>query len=291
MDEPLSPPDPRLAIGERVRAARESRGVSLRRLAAQLGVSPATLSAVETGQTGLSAVRLARVAELLDVPVGQLLVRAPQAPAEALSPATGRLDPDWREFGPLVLEPSLAGALAAFLELGYAGATMRDIGRRAGLSVPGLYHHHASKQELLVALLDLGISDLLERSTAARAEGRDPVERFTVLVECLVLFHTHRREFGVLGASEMRSLLPAARARLTAARRAQQDLVDAEVVQGAADGRFRTEAPQQAARAVVTMCTALSQWWRPGGAASPERVATNYVVFALDVVGLVDPPG
>jgi AcrR family transcriptional regulator len=284
VDEPLSPPDPRLAIGERVRAARESRGVSLRRLAAQLGVSPATLSAVETGQTGLSAVRLARVAELLDVPVGQLLVRAPQAPAEALSPATGRLDPDWREFGPLVLEPSLAGALAAFLELGYAGATMRDIGRRAGLSVPGLYHHHASKQDLLVALLDLTMDDLLARSRAARAEGRDPVERFTLLVECLALFHTHRRDLGFIGASEMRSLEPAARARVAAARTEQQRMVDDEVVRGCGDGVFATRRPREAARAVVTMCTALPQWFSLDGPASPEQVAAEYVEFALDVV-------
>ena len=39
----------RRTIGERLRGARESRGVSLRTLAAQLDVSPATLSAVETG--------------------------------------------------------------------------------------------------------------------------------------------------------------------------------------------------------------------------------------------------
>ncbi|MCW2723697.1 MAG: kstR2 9 [Frankiales bacterium] len=284
MDEPLSPPDPRLAIGARVRAARRSRGVSLRRLAAQLDVSPATLSAVETGQTGLSAVRLARVAELLDVPVGQLLVRAPQPPVDAPSSATGGLEADWREFGPLVLEPSLAGALAAFLELGYAGSTMRDIGRRAGLSVPGLYHHHASKQDLLVALLDLTMDDLLARSRAARAEGRDPVERFTLLVQCLALFHTHRRDLGFIGASEMRSLEPAARARVTAARVEQQRLVDGEVLQACRDGAFATPRPREAARAVVTMCTALPQWFSHDGPASPEQIAGQYVEFALDLV-------
>lgn len=64
---------------------------------------------------------------------------------------------DWLRYGPLDLEPALTGALAAFVERGYAGATMRDVGRHAGLSVPGLYHHHASKQDLLVAPLDLGV--------------------------------------------------------------------------------------------------------------------------------------
>jgi len=270
----------RQAIGERLRGARESRGLSLRTLAAQLEVSPATLSALETGRTGLTVVRLTRVAELLDVPVEQLLVRALPVSPPRVPPSGSR----WRGFGPLVLEPPLAGALAAFVELGYAGATMRDVGRRAGLSVPGLYHHHASKQELLVALLDLTMTDLLARSTAARAEGRDPVERFTLLVECLALFHTHRRELAFIGASEMRSLEPAARERVATARTEQQRMVDEEVAAGCRSGAFTTPRPKEAARAVVTLCTALPQWFSLDGPATPEQVAAHYVVFALDIV-------
>lgn len=222
MQHVAAPPGLQHDIGSRIRASRVARGVSLRRLAADLGVSPATLSAVETGRTGLSAVRLLEVAELLGVPVESLLLDEPRP---ASRPTVGA-DPhgtagNWRRFAPLQLEPSLLGALAAFVERGYAGATMRDVGRQAGLSVPGLYHHHASKQQLLVALLDLAMQELIARSTAARSEGRDPVERFSLLVECLVLFHTHRRDFGFLGTSEMRSLQPVARERVAAARREQ----------------------------------------------------------------------
>ena len=273
------PRDPHVALGERLRAARLARGVSLRRLAGQLDVSPATLSAVETGGTSLSAVRLARLADLLEVPVSTLLPRAAVA-----SPRTPLATTGWRAFDPLPIEPSLVGALAAFLELGYAGSTMRDIGERAGLSVAGLYHHHASKQELLVCLLDLTMGDLLARSAAAQAQGRDCVERFSLLVECLALFHTHRRDLGFIGASEMRSLAPQARAQVTQARREQQRMVDEQVLLGCAEGRFATPRPYEAARAVVTMCTALPQWFSAAGPATPEQVATQYVGFALDLV-------
>ena len=274
-------PDLGRDIGERLRAARLMRGVTLRSLAAQLDVSPGTLSAVETGRTGLSAVRLVRVADLLDVTTDNLLAGAP-CPSFPLRQAVPVAL--WRDYRPLLLDAPLAGALAAFLELGYGGATMRDIGRRAGLSVPGLYYHHASKQDLLVALLDLAMGDLLGRSAAARAEGRDPVERFTFLVECLALFHTHRRELGFIGASEMRSLEPAGRERVVALRTEQQRMVDDEVLQGCRDGVFGTARPREAARAVVTMCTALPQWFSPDGPGSPERVAAQYVEFALDAV-------
>lgn len=191
---------------------------------------------------------------------------------------------DWRNYPPLVLDQPLQAALSAFLEFGYHGATMRSIAGRAGLSVPGVYHYFGSKQEMLVAILDLTMDDLLARSRAARAEGRDPVTRFALVVECLALFHTHRRELGFVGASEMRSLEPAPRRRVAAARREQQRMVDEEVEQAVRSGAFGTPRPHEAARAVVTMCTALPQWYEPGGEATAEQVAAQYVEFALDLM-------
>ncbi|MDP9459797.1 MAG: TetR/AcrR family transcriptional regulator, partial [Actinomycetota bacterium] len=190
----------------------------------------------------------------------------------------------WRIFAPLELDPSLTAALAAFLEFGYHGATMRNIAQRAGLSVPGVYHYYASKQEMLVAILDVTMADLLGRTTAARAEGRDPVERFALIVECLALYHTHRRELGFVGASEMRSLVPAQRTRVAAARRAQQRMVDEEVDGACRDGLFAVPRPHEASRAVVTMCTALPQWFDGQGPATAEEVAAQYVEFALDLM-------
>ncbi|MFG1817669.1 TetR family transcriptional regulator [Kribbella sp. NPDC049174] len=280
--------DARATIGRRVRQLRMARGVSLRRLAADLEVSPATLSAVENGRTGVDAVRLAQIAGLLDVPVEQLFPAAstdvPQRSRRAAL-AQAVATEDWRRYPPLELDAPLAGALAAFLEVGYHGATIRDIAHRAGLSVPGLYHHYASKQEMLVAILDLTMDDLQLRMVAARSEGRDPVERFALLVECLALFHTHRRELGFVGASEMRGLEPAAYERVAAARRAVQRMVDAEVELAAQEGAFTTPHAHEAARAVVTMCTAMSQWFQAGGPASAEDVAQLYVDLALELVG------
>ena len=46
----------------------------------------------------------------------------------------------------------LAGALAAFAELGYDGTRVRDIARRAGVSEAALYCHHASKEDVALAL-------------------------------------------------------------------------------------------------------------------------------------------
>jgi hypothetical protein len=43
------------------------------------------------------------------------------------------------------------------------------------------------------------MADLMHRAQAARADGHDSVERFSLLIENLGLFHTHRRELGFVG--------------------------------------------------------------------------------------------
>jgi AcrR family transcriptional regulator/DNA-binding XRE family transcriptional regulator len=265
-------------LGLRLREARRAAGLTLRDTARALDVSAATWSAVENGHTGISEPRLVAAARLFGTDPDSLQASATQAPAAERT---------WRDFPRLELPPPLAGALEAFVELGYHGASIRDIAQRAGLSVPGIYHHWPTKQHLLVALLELTMDDLRARARAARAEGDGPVERFGRLVECLALYHTHRHELGFIGASEMRSVEEPDRSRIAAARLDVQRMVDDEVSEGCRRGLMATPLPREAARAVVTMCTALPQWWSPTGPSTPEVVARQYVDFARDVVRVV----
>jgi AcrR family transcriptional regulator/transcriptional regulator with XRE-family HTH domain len=272
-------------LGAQVRAARASKGLSLRALASLLEVSPATVSQIENGRTGLAVSRLTRIAEVLDLSVAEILdVDITVATPEREPPRLPEPAVDWRAYPPLAFGPVLTAALAEFLAIGYHGATVRGIAARCGMSVSGIYHSSASKQHMLVALMDFTMNDLLSRSQAARTEGRDPVERFCLLVENLTLFHTHRRELGFVGSSEMRSFEAANRQKIADLRTVQQRMVDHEVEDAVRDGRFRAEHPREAARAVVTMCTALPTWWRHGGPLTPEDVAERYVGVALDVM-------
>ncbi|MGW5726019.1 TetR family transcriptional regulator [Nocardia beijingensis] len=275
---------------EAIRRARRAAGLSLREVARRLEVSPATLSAVETGKTGISIARLTRLAEVLGVPVAHLLGGAPFAPR----PSYDRVDPapgargTWREFAPLDVDPVLAAALASFVEIGYHGTTVRAIARRAGTSVPGLYHHYRDKHDLLVRILDLTMDELHWRVRAARAEGRDSVHRVRLIVEALALFHTHRRDLGFIGASEMRSLSPGERARIARSRRDIQAILDDAIAAADAEGRIAVPQVRAAGRAIATMCTAIPQWFREYGPATPEEVAAQYGDFALGVLG-IDP--
>ncbi|MDT7631277.1 MAG: hypothetical protein QOI50_3207 [Pseudonocardiales bacterium] len=193
---------------------------------------------------------------------------------------------NWRNFSPsLDLDPVLGAAADSFVALGYHGTTMREIARRADLSVPGLYHHYPSKQNMLVAVLDATMADLRWRLDAADDEGDgDPVARLELLVSALVLYHCHRKGLGFIALSEMRSLDPANRRRIAARRTEVQRLVDTAVLDGAARGLFRTRYPLDSSRAVVTMSIAVATWFQMEMSLTPDDVAQRYVEYALNVV-------
>ncbi|MBZ4016592.1 TetR family transcriptional regulator [Streptomyces purpurogeneiscleroticus] len=273
-------------VGPAVRQAREARRLSLRELARRLEVSPATLSAIENGKVDITVGRLHRIADALGTTADRLLRSGgPAAPAGTAEAEPGGAERDWRVFGPLDIDPVLSAAIGVFVAAGYHGATVREIAARAGMSVPGVYHHYPSKQHLLVATLDRTLSELLWRVRAARREGSTPARRVALVVEALALFHTHRREPAFIGASEMRSLHPANRRRITALRNDVQHILDAEIDAAVREGTFTTPHPRHAARAIATMCTSLPQWFRTDGPSTPEQIAREYAGFALGLLG------
>ena len=192
----------------------------------------------------------------------------------------------WREYTDQGLSKVLAAALAAFVEKGYDGASIREIASRAGLSVPGLYHHYPSKQALLVGLTNVVMRDLLDRSRAAVSEaGPAPGERFDAVIESLLRFHMYRREQAFVASRETRSMEPESRQAYIALRDEQQEMLDDIVRDGVAAGHFRTPFPEDASRAVVTMCVAVSTWYREDGPLSPDELVERYLAIARSAVG------
>ncbi|UGT54830.1 TetR family transcriptional regulator [Nocardia asteroides] len=273
-------------LGARIRRARLAAGLSLRETARRVGVSAATLSAIENGKTGVSIARLRDLAGALGTTTAALLGE-PDAPRRT---TPHRIDAGaeraWREFPPLAIDPVLAAAIDSFVETGYHGATMREIAQRAGMSVPGVYHHYRDKQALLVRALDLTMDELHWRVGAARGSADGGRDRVVAVVEALALFHTHRRELAFIGASEMRSLTPGNRRRIAASRNELQYLLDADIDAALTEAGLPTAHAKAAGRAIATMCTSLPQWFRLDGPATPEQIATDYAGFALGLLGI-----
>lgn len=193
---------------------------------------------------------------------------------------------EWRSYGPPELPAPLAAALEAFAEHGYHGTKVRDIAARAGLSVPGLYHHYPSKQSLLQGISELTMAELLGRSEAALAEaGADPLDRFDALIESLLRFHMYRRELAFVGSTEIRSMDPDYREIYVGHRDRQQRMIDDAVAAGVQAGVFTTPYPRDAARALATLCVGVSSWYRPDGSLEPDELVARNLELARELVG------
>ena len=280
-------------LGTALRELREARGVSLRSLAKRIEVSPATLSAIENGKTRLSVARYRQLADALGISWSQVVLNAiyEQPPVDNEQSANRaaleelRATTDWREFEIMHVGPILLAASAVFAESGYEGATMRSIAEAANLSVAGIYHHYQSKQELLVRLFEMATVDLERRFELVLATESAPAQRLHDLAECLSHFHARRSAFGLLFLLELRSLegdtaddIEARLARLLGA-------IAETVEAGVATGEFTPTHPESVARAIVSLCTSLSLWYRrTAEPVTPEEISRRYADMALDLV-------
>ncbi|MCX4702685.1 TetR/AcrR family transcriptional regulator [Streptomyces sp. NBC_01352] len=195
-----------------------------------------------------------------------------------------RID-DWRTFAPLELHPILAAALEEFREHGYHGTSVRDVARRAGVSLPMIYYRFENKQGLLVALLEDAISEVLHRAHLAdsAAQGR-VLERFANVIECIVLHMTHRAATAGLD-SELRYLEPANRKKYAALRKELEELLLGIIEEGVTQGLFEVDRAPDTGRALLGMCQAVAAWFHSEGPLAPEEIADRYVAISLRTVG------
>ena len=273
-------------LGARIRELRKERHLTVRDLGSSLDVSPATVSAMENGRTAVSVRRLAAIARLFDMSVDALLMPALDAsePGSELRPAQATAG-DWRSFGSAPLDDALTAAASAFLAIGYHGATMRDIASRAGLSVPGVYYHYESKQEMLLQIMDFTLTDLLGHAHAALDEaGGEALEGFRLLVECLVRYHVEQRDLAFLGLSESRALDDKSHELVHAKQVEIHELLVDLISRGIAGGVFNEGDPAVMARAVVSMCSGLTLWYTEHGSLTIDEIVRLYVEFATGIV-------
>ncbi|RHW28469.1 TetR/AcrR family transcriptional regulator [Nocardioides immobilis] len=191
----------------------------------------------------------------------------------------------WRDYDKAGLDPILEAALQVFAAKGYHGTTIRELAAAAGLSVAGLYHHYASKQDILFALVTSVMTDLLERVEGALEDSPPDVgSRFARVVECMLHFHLFQREAAFVASTELRSLEGSHRQEYVAMRDRVQAAIETQIVAGLDAGEFSTPFPHEAARAVATLCVGVASWYQPDGEHSPAEVTRRHLELARRLV-------
>lgn len=191
---------------------------------------------------------------------------------------------------PAVSEDRLLGAaLDAFVEKGFHGTSMRDIAARAGTSVSHTYYYFPSKQDLLWRIVSGITLELIAALHAAVvAAGEDPAARLAAIVRAHVLLHAQSQDASFVGNTELRSLRPDDRRTFIGMRDEISAIFKTAIHDGLQQGRFTCPEPVETALALVTMCTAVADWYRADGPVSPSLMADRYVAIALRMAGCRD---
>jgi AcrR family transcriptional regulator len=182
-------------------------------------------------------------------------------------------------------EAITSAAREIFAERGYHAASIRDIAKRAGLSLSALYHWHHSKQDLLAALIEESATDYFQAcERALRDTSEEPAERLRAMVAVGVEYRVRRRVESEVIAREWRHLEQPHQERLAGVRRAASRLWAEVIEDGVARGVFHCAHPSDARRTIQAACNAIPQWYDPTGDVDLPELVRRYTEIALRIV-------
>ncbi len=179
-------------------------------------------------------------------------------------------------------------AIHVFFEMGYEGASLRDLAGRVGINKATVYHYFSSKEEILYHIVREVGGGLLDGVRRASAFDGNPL----VALEAMIRFQIeymkdHLEEVKVL-VEEKKSL----RADLMHTTRDTESeilqLYKSTLVRCCEHGLIRPVQVTTAAFGILGQINWLYHWYRPDGPLSIHELAEQVVCLLLH--GLVVPP-
>nr|WP_260980371.1 TetR/AcrR family transcriptional regulator [Microbacterium paludicola] len=172
-------------------------------------------------------------------------------------------------------------AVEMFIAQGYDATSVSALATRLGLSKSALYHHFASKEELLQVALDEALGGL--EAVLAEAEAREGSarERLEHMLRGAVLVLADRLAYVTL-LLRVRGNSDIERAALER-RREFDRRVTALLRVAQAEGTVRSDVdPSVATRLLFGMVNSIVEWYRPTGAEQAKDLARDVLTVALD---------
>ena len=170
-------------------------------------------------------------------------------------------------------------AARLFRQHGYQRTSVREIAEAAGMTSGSLFYYFTSKEELLVAIMDEGVRDIMQSVSDGLAGQQNLSDRLLAMLRCHLkaLLGPNLDAMTVL-LYEWRSLSPPARARVLASRDAYERLWTQPLDEAAALGLVDADT-MVVRQTVLGALNWTAQWYRPGGRLDPDTLALR--MFAL----------
>jgi AcrR family transcriptional regulator len=179
-------------------------------------------------------------------------------------------------------------AVAAFNEFGYDATSMGMLASRLALSKSAIYHHFASKEELLQVALDVALTGLEEILTHEKARSGPAADRLDFILRGAVDVLVTRQPYVTL---LLRLHGNTVVERNALARRREFSQAVANLLLAARDeGSVRSDIdPAVVARLLFGMINSIVEWYRPTGPENAAKLADDVLTIALE--GLKVPAG
>jgi AcrR family transcriptional regulator len=172
----------------------------------------------------------------------------------------------------------LEKAARLIFEKGYEGTSMQDIADACGLTKAGLYHHVATKEALLIAIMEYGM-DLFEEVVMARVEGiADPLERLkrTMAYNLELVTNDSSKEVTII-LHEHQTLTGAAQKKINSRKKKYVRFLEDGFKQAMAAGQVRKVDPTIAAFSLLGSVLWSYKWYRPDGRISPQQLTDGTI--------------
>jgi AcrR family transcriptional regulator len=171
-------------------------------------------------------------------------------------------------------------AVAAFRRKGYAGTSMRDIGRALMRTQGSLYYYFPDKEAILFRSHERALDRVLRMAAEVRRATSDPAERLRGLIQGhieLMVQEFHGTAFALeLGA------LRGSRLRAVVRRRDRYErILRGVIATGIRRGRFHAVDPKLTAFALLGSINWIARWYRPRGGAGITEVGRAFADLYL----------
>ncbi len=175
----------------------------------------------------------------------------------------------------------LESAALVFRQKGYHGASMADIADAVQLQKASLYHHFASKQEILVALLDRALEMVIDRVGAVTRQDLPPEEKLRLATRTYLHTLSEQGDLVFVLLLEYRSLDEDLYQHHIPNRDKFEQLWRDLLREGVQAGVFACENIPLAARGLLGTINWTITWYRPGGSLTIEQIADQFASLYL----------
>ncbi len=164
---------------------------------------------------------------------------------------------------------------------GYFATSISDIAKGAGIQKASIYHHFASKEDLLFRIMETTMTALMAALRKSQEGVVDPEDRMRAAVRSHVSFHLKRQKETFIAHSELRGLEPDHLASIVAYRDEYERMTQDIIQEGIDQEIFAPNDVKILSYAILALCTAGATWYKPGGRLTAEVIATIYENFTL----------